>query len=73
MLSLKNMFLIDFNNFKSNETKLIRDKIKEDLSIRWDYSENIGIYVAFFNLCFKDLYFLNQVCIYFFKKLKIFN
>ena len=53
------MLLTDFNHFKSNEAKLIRDKIKEDLS------------AAFFDPCFKDLHFLDQVCIYFFlRKLK---
>jgi len=67
------MLLTDFNNFKSNEAKLVKDKIKEDLSTRWNYPEDMGIYAAFFDPCFKDLYFLNQVCIYFFKKLKIIN
>jgi len=64
MVSLKNMLLINFNDFKSSEAKLVRNKIEEDLSIRWDYSENIRIYAAFFDLRFKDLYFLDQVCIY---------
>ena len=72
ILSLKNMLLTDFNHFKSSEAKLVRDKI-EDLSTRWDYPEEMGIYAAFFDPCFKDLYFLDQVCIYLFfflRKLK---
>jgi len=67
MLSLKNLLLTDFNHFKSSEVKLVRDEIQEDLSIRWDYPEDMGIYAAFYDPRFKDLYFLDQVCIYFFK------
>src|SRR3989337_1575518 len=72
MLSLKNLLLTDFNHFKSSEAKLVRDEIQEDLSIRWDYPEDMGIYAAFYDPRFKDLYFLDQVCIYsIFLKIKI--
>src|SRR3990170_4252279 len=74
MLSLKNLLLTDFNHFKSSEAKLVRDEIQEDLSIRWDYPEDMGIYAAFYDPRFKDLYFLDQVCIYsIFLKIKIFR
>ena len=66
MLSLKNMLLTDFNHFKSSEAKLVRDKIEEYLSTRWDYPKVMGIYAAFFDPRFKDLYFLDRVYISFF-------
>ena len=61
MVSLQNSFSKKFTNFNTSEAIEIQKFINNDLALRWNYPNDIGIYASFFDLRFKDLEFLTQV------------